>query len=359
MKQKLLRLFGMTTEQRLTKAFKSQRLDFYADLSRALSSKEELGDWLRKSSIRMKKNQPLVASAYQKIHEIYVEKGLVDSLTGYVPANELTVIAASEASGSLPENLRFLAETTKKREKLSAVMSAVVAMSSITVGLALYNVWMIAGSIMPMMGSVGAKPESLSGVAFFTYWMSYWVYHLGPVVAIASLVAGVLVFKGIHTWTGPRRRKLDKSFIVFRMYQEFESAMFMLSFATLKSSKIGDREAIQKIAKTSSAWLKWHCNLMHNRIVQHGMGASAFSTGLFSARISDRLTDLCERGSFDSAVREIGQDVLDSTIDYLMATANRMEIYIAAVSTGILLLITFAVPPIIEEVAKGITTNIR
>ncbi|MFM0418750.1 type II secretion system protein [Paraburkholderia aromaticivorans] len=141
----------------------------------------------------------------------------------------------------------------------------------------------------------------------------------------ASVVTGAIAgyFYSLKRWIGPLRNRFDRFPLMWRNRRDMRAALLIVSLAGLFDSNLTLRAAINRIAKSSDPWMRWHLNTMSKRLTQRpDQPMRALDTGIFSEMIVDTITDASGRDQFEAAIKSLGRDSLARVVEAVKRNAR-------------------------------------
>ena len=141
----------------------------------------------------------------------------------------------------------------------------------------------------------------------------------------ASVVIGAITayFYSLKRWVGPLRNRFDRFPLMWRNRRDMRAALLIVSLAGLFDSNLTLRAAINRVAKTSDPWMRWHLNTMSKRLTQRpDQPMRALDTGIFSEMIVDTITDASGRDQFEAAIKSLGRESLDRVVEAVKRNAR-------------------------------------
>jgi type II secretory pathway component PulF len=313
------------------KAFLNVRADIYENLAAQLSNAgsrrvetlpEIFGAWAKRDAARGLG----VATIYQAIEQ-RLRKGQTFSqaLKGFVPTDEAMVLDAGEASGRLPEAFNAALTSQGAKEEMRGAMAGAMAQPIFNfLGLIVSSVALGKMLWPDLMATFAEKywPTWCMPMIHFDLWVAsnWFVLPLG-------LVLLPIYYVTLPTWTGRSRQFFDH-IPPWSLYRDRNASSLLVVFAGLIKAGLTVDEAIKRISKTSTPYMKWHLSLMAKRMKVHGNDPiKTFQTGLFSQAILDRLGDSLRTRSPDEALSMMGEKSLKAILKLVKrsaAVANSM-----------------------------------
>lgn len=338
---------------------KQRRADFYYDMASALEDKVPLFTILRKYEARGRTRSRGDALLYRHMLREAMGGSLSQSLIGVVPTTELILIDAIQGSGDagLARGLYFLSETVEKVDRMfatvrKAVMYPVILMvlfAGLLTGFSLFAVPILA-DLLP--------PERWPAMGQALYAVSYTVSHYGVLLGLA-LVALVVAFGlSLSRWQGPLRRRLDH-WAPYSLYRDFSGAMLIVSIASLMRAGVSLRSALERAARFSSPWMRWHLREILSRLSseQSTQFGQAFATGVLNGPLEDRVQDASERRDPIAAFVKIGVGSIDRIERSIQRSASRLNSALMAVAGITLAAMMFGFFATAFEMQSGIQAS--
>lgn len=327
--------------------FQANRGEFYEDLASALGDGVGIAEHLKSVASNAEKRQPRLSRAVHRILNSMVGKDISQGLKGFAPEIERIIIASGIKAGTLEDDLRFAGENAlATRDMVSNIRSAMF-MPMLTLAISWANVWLVSSQMLPMVDEL-ISAEKISGGLFVFYWFCYLVSYTSLLLVVIVCVLAYRFYKRLPSWTGAKRRKVDNYF-PFSIYRDMQGAMFLMSLGALLRSGSGLKEAIESIRETSTPWMRWHCSEILNRLNNNPLKPGlAFDTGILSSRMINRMIEVAERAKFHDFLKKYGISAVKQTGARIYKLAVHMEVYIGVLATGIMLVITVALPPLLE-----------
>ena len=307
-------------------AFHGLRAEFYADLAEALKDDAALTDEINKFAARANKEKDILAPLYRLWYHRMDDRAFSQALVGTVPDSDVMVLDAAEASGKLTDGLEFLSIVITATKVMASALKKAVAGFVFLTGLltlllaafSFYGVPVIEELVppkdWPWLGQV------LRDLAQFI--TGYWI-------GISAVMIGtsVLYIWALPNWCGQARVIVDRYVPFFSIYRDFQGAVFLVSMAALMKSGVSLTEALEKLQRRGSPWLRWHIRKILMRLDYEEEPARAFDTGLFNKRLTWRIIDFGSRakGNFAIAIEKVGLTTMDRVTESVVRSAERIN----------------------------------
>lgn len=311
--------------------FKSNRIAVYESLESSLShvgtKKQELISvtfkrWADRDIARGK----YIGSAYRAIQQ-RLERGmdLSEAMSPFIPVEEMLTIQAGEKgiviSGDKPKIALAIESARNQKiaadEMKAAVRGVLLEPISQTVIFLLSS--MIYGAfVWPEM--LAAYPEkywpgwSLPMIQFQVWTAANWSFSFLVVVILA------IYYWSLPNWTG-KSRLLAEKLPFWSIYRDRMASAMLGVLGGLLHGGLTLEEALKRINKRSTPYLKWHINRIIRIIPSCGDNPMlALKTGLFSQSVLDRVEDAHSSREFDETLTHIGREALGSILKVVKRT---------------------------------------
>jgi hypothetical protein len=306
-------------------AFSKIRADIYenlaAQLANAGSRRVEtlpavFAAWAKRDSDRGLS----VATIYQAIEQ-RLRKGqnFSQALKGFVPPDEAMLLEAGEASGRLPEAFGAALMSQAAQVEMRSAMAGAMAQPIFNfIGLIISSIALGKMLWPDLMATFAEKywPAWCLPMIHFDLWIANnWF------VLLLLLVIIPIYYVTLPAWTGRSRQFFDH-IPPWSIYRDRNASSLLVILAGLISAGNTVDEAIKRISKTATPYMKWHLSLMARRMKIHGNDPiKTFQTGLFSQAILDRLGDSLRTRSPDEALSMMGEKSLKAIIKIVKQSA--------------------------------------
>jgi type II secretory pathway component PulF len=312
-------------------AFMKVRADIYETLAEQLASAgsrrvetlpEVFGAWAKRDAARGLS----VATVYKAIEQ-RLRKGQTFSqaLKGFAPSDEAMLLDAGEASGRLPEAFYAALMAQNAKDEMRGAMAGAMAQPIFNfLGLIVSSVALGKMLWPDLMATFAEKywPSWCLPMIHFDLWIAsnWFILFLGLVLLPVYYVT-------LPAWTGRSRQFFDH-IPPWSLYRDRNASSLLVIFAGLIRAGMTVDEAIKRISKTATPYMRWHLSLMARRMKVHGNDPiKTFQTGLFSQAILDRLGDSLRTRSPDEALSMMGEKSLNAILKLVKqsaAVANSM-----------------------------------
>jgi type II secretory pathway component PulF len=180
---------------------------------------------------------------------------LSEALKKWVPADEMGVLATSEAGDALSESLEYFIETRRRMTRVkTSFRNAVV--QPVVYSFTVYAVlWSIAKYSVPKLASSNAAAHA-TGSAKMLLGLSAMVNSWqGMVPPALFLVGAVVIARSFTRWTGPLRVLAEQRF-PYSYYRDSEGFVWLSGYVSLMQAGKADVDILSTQAKYASPWLR-------------------------------------------------------------------------------------------------------
>jgi type II secretory pathway component PulF len=320
------------------RAFASVRAEFYEDLAESLDDRAVLVDYLEKHMLRAKANRSNLSGLYALWLRRMDTLSFSGALRGTVPTMDSMVLLAAEASGNLPQGLRFLTFSVRSVAKIRSTIIMAITMPVVVLAMITGMMYGFGAFMVPILSSI-VQVEHWPWMGRVMYGASMFVLHYGLYMfaGIGALVAAVMW--ALPNWSGPTRAKYEGVF-PFSLYRDYNSAVMLVSLSGLMQSGTSLVGSLKAIRTSSPPWLSWHMSQALRRLDKlSATPGKAFDTGLMPKELYERVLDYGERSSFQSALKKIGNQSLENLDKAVQKKAKVVNQVLLALSGTIMAMV--------------------
>ncbi|MGY8527623.1 hypothetical protein [Paracidovorax citrulli] len=307
-------------------SFAGKREAFYGDLAEALNDNGDLVEIIESQLERLRRRDDVEVAVFEQWLTRLDDHSFPDAIRDTVPSMDVMILSASEAAGNLNDGLSFLAlavgATNRMRKALTRELAMPVVLALMLVGLILMFAFLIAPQTVAMIpiAQMPLPSQALHTLAAF-------LQEHGVFAALAALAITVLVRWLMPRWVGPSRLYADRYLPVFTIYRDYTGAVFLVALAALMRSGVGLAEALYELRSNADRWLRWHIDeILYRLDTSSDQPAKAFTTGVFSQRLTDRVEDFGKRSYFEDAIGKVGLQAVDKVVDQVTISASVMKV---------------------------------
>ncbi len=307
-------------------SFAGKRETFYADLAEALDDNGVLVTILEDNQRRLDRRDDVEASLFALWLRRLDECSFPEALRGTVPAMDVMILAASEAAGNLIQGLGFLAQAIAAVAKMKRAITRKLAMPVLLGIMEVAFILMFALLIEPQSAEI-LPVEQMPVVSQILHLVAAFIRDDGVVAGIGLVGFAALVAWSLPRWTGKLRLKADRYIPIYSIYRDYTGAVFLVAMASLMKSGVGLAESMYELRRNAPNWLKWHIDeILHRLDSNADEPAKAFSTGVFSQALTDRVEDFGKRSYFEVAIGKVGLQSVDKIVDQVTISAEVMNV---------------------------------
>lgn len=305
----------------------SRRADFYYDLGATLEDRVPLVTTLRKLEMRARMRKPEIAPLYVQMLKSLQTGSLSYSLQGIATPMEQTLIDATQAAGdsAMADGLLFMSTMVEKTDKmLVSIRKALLLPCGL---LLMFSAMLVAFSLsaVPVLAEL-MPPERWPASGRVLYFFSNLIASYGQWIGAGILGLISLFVYSLPRWTGSSRKWLDKRF-PYSLYRDYSGSLLLISISSMMRSGISLRSALERSMRFCSPWTRWHIRKILSNLAKPGTPhfGQAFSTGLLSVQLEDRVQDASERRDPVEAFVRMGINSVDRMALYIDRRASQLN----------------------------------
>lgn len=317
-----------------TRSFVKQRADYYkylADVLRNAAGRVTTLEVFIKDADRYGKMARGVLSRYWAAE--YQENGadLVETWRGTVPDNDLLMIGAAlrvGGPGALEQALEDTSRISRIIQEAKGSFISTIIVGLFALALAMGMVFAVPFFLLPtIQDAFSFVPVEMWGssgknmIAFAAFIKAWGVVIL---IGVAGL-AGYLAYALKHL-TGDLRKILDEKFLPFRLYRDFQSAVFIATLASMLKKRgnvsMNMRDGIEVMRDAANPWLTWHCQMMLQRIEDGVPQLEIFATGLLEKDTLYFMLDMIETQGMDEGLQIAGRRTEKMAVEIIAKKAK-------------------------------------
>lgn len=327
----------------------AQRHDFYDDLRRFVAAGQPPFKVVERMQQVLRGRRRLRWKA-QLFHRI-VQAGaggrsFAQALAPYVPAEEAALLAAGEATARVIDSLDNLVFLTGERMKVRATLVKNLAPVAFLFLLALAVMVVIVKLTMKEAVKL-ITPDLLTKMVlapvFFR--MGEGVLKYGWLAALILAVVVAVVVLSINRWKPGRvRRWLDAHAPPWSVYQRLQSAVFLMTTASMMGAGLPFRQAAHDVQRLASPWLRAHLTRVLRAMAAGRPEAEAMvgAKGFLPQDVSDRLVVYALMPDFADVMDKLSRrslEIMHNRINRLGWSLNVLALVLMA---GFLLFAMFS-----------------
>ncbi|MEW9824877.1 MAG: type II secretion system F family protein (plasmid) [Candidatus Symbiodolus clandestinus] len=321
------------------------RVDFYIKLNYLLEQ-EQLKDALNDlidifSDNGEKPFHPMVVVLTDCLQSISSGHSLSQSLSKWVPKDEVSTIASGEVAGSLKLAFNRVIKLVEAKMKIQeALLGGMVYPITMLLSCSIMlNI--ISKKLIPIMSKI--IPINLwTSKLMVLYYISYVVTHYGIWLVITFFILLFFTIYSLPRWTGDSRVNFDR-FGPWAIYKACQGALFLMNLASLLSSGVQLKDSLNNLSENSSPWL-----LQRIRATVYGIEMGAENLGIalkssgydFPDRESINFLCIISRGrGGENRIIEFSEKWLDNSIKKIISISNLIRNLGIFLTIGLLILV--------------------
>lgn len=297
-----------------------QRLRFYRKLSGLLKNGVALQQaldvlWNRASDNGRRRKDPMAVAIDQWRKVVRNGRRFGEALDGWAPDAECLIIDAGELAGRLDgallDAITLNKGTTRMKGAILGGVSYPIVITAVIIGV----LYLFATQIIPAFDEVASK-DRWTGMARGLAIMSDLArdYTIPAIVVLVILV--VLCIVSLPRWTGRARSMMDR-YPPYSLYRTLVGTSFMLSLGGLLKAGVQIPNALKKLNRSSSPWLKERIDGgLRGVLGGLNLGEALQRSGheFPDRELVDDMRVYAELANFDDFMDSVGRDWLEEAI---------------------------------------------
>jgi len=247
------------------------------------------------------------------------------ALRSTIPQSEYALLASAEETSSLADGLEFVAKSVDRIEEMRRVIVDALRIAILPVIMLFGIVYGVDAFFFPSV------EESLPRKSwpFVTKVVADVAHDMGSIVLVLSVVVpGLLALWAylLPRLTGKMRRVLELT-VFFSKYRDYSCCLFLVNMQFLMGAGVMPRDALERILRASSPYMRWHLNQMLDAIVTRGMevGEALTSTGLFNPSLTELMTNYARWSDWHTQIGDIASSALELVARDVKRMGPRIE----------------------------------
>ncbi|MCY9866114.1 type II secretion system F family protein [Vibrio coralliirubri] len=266
-------------------------------------------------------------------------KGLSDCFVGWLPPEQIVLIKTGEETGRIAEAidqciaLDQQVSLIKKTIKKAAFMPSIASMLLLGVLVATYQKGIPMLLEIAPMEDWGSTPLQLLALTE--------TFGADPiktlVITISTIIAFAWAIPNLDIKGNPQfRNKLDKYAPFFGIYQTMQASIFLRSLATLLSSGVRVKDALELIVLNSPKYVANRVAEMRDKISSGGELGDCFVNPFLGENGRD-LADMSQGNALEQALEEVATETMNEVLESLPAKLNILGKVMIASCLGVIL----------------------
>lgn len=333
----------------------TRRANFYADLAafdaaghapfRALEKMRSVGR--RRRSLRW-----LMTILDSALRSAARGGSVAESLRPWIPGEEAAMLVAGENGGNLRGALNELATLLAAKIAVGAslrknLIAAALSFAGL-VALMIYILKTVMVQARPLVPDATLAKMSIAPLYFqLGELLMAWLI---PLLVLAAIAAGAVIWSLAHWAPDPLRRKLDAHVPPWSLYGRLQAAFFLVTAASMMSAGQPFRVAVEEIRRFAAPWTRSHLNATLRRLAAGQGEVASMLTGMLPWDVEDRLLIYADLPDFRHVMQMSARDSMAS----LLAKVNFIGGAVKTVAMAMMaVFILFTVAAIGEIALEG------
>ena len=243
---------------------------------------------------------------------------LADAMKNWVPADELSIIAAGEISGNVSQALDDIIHINETKKKVKSALAGIIYPVVLVLTTCLY-LHIFGTQVVPAFASI-LPVEKWEGAGKLMYYLAVFVQNYLIWTMMTILMLCLIIIFSFSRWTGELRKTFDK-IPPWSIYKTILGCGFLLSLASLMQSGVPTPEAIRIILRTANPWYRERLMAVRFRLLNGdvNLGEALYSSGyMFPSRqmIMD-LRSYAALGGFDEMLGKLSVQWQEDSVAFI------------------------------------------
>ena len=264
------------------------------------------------------------------------------ALKGWARASEITVIAAGERSGDIPESLRMVVSSAQRITRLRQRLFNEMWEPTMIGLLGLYLFYLVGAKMVPSMETVlpPVKWPMMARMLLPIGWLA--TSGAGLITVGGLIVLGVIIFLTLPKWSGGWRRHFDH-IPPWSIYRVLTGGTWIIGFCNLINAGVREQEALKIQAAAAPRWLRDRLVAARIHVANGKALGEAFRLpgyGFPDNDIIDDMETFAGFANFPTLLRKIGEEWVEDNEERIV---KNLRILSTMINVGINLLILIVV----------------
>lgn len=244
--------------------------------------------------------------------EMQSGKSFSESLKGWTTENELLLIQSGEKSGDLMNSFHMAIKLTTRLKEIKMRVIKEAAYPTVLFALIIAVLYGFAIAIMPALEGI-IPIEDWPSTSRSLYDLTFFVKNnlLYMIIAVAAFVTAIRYSLG--KLIGPIRDVLD-SYPPYSIYKDIQSAVFLISVATLMTAQVSLKDSILNLKKQSNKYLQGKMDAMLKKLQKGLQGGKALNTDFMGSSGTD-VEIYGKSNDFEQAMLDLGEEVIEEKLE--------------------------------------------
>ncbi|MGF1756212.1 type II secretion system F family protein [Vibrio makurazakiensis] len=289
--------------------------------------------------IALQTNNKRKAKVYEKWAENFKKGSKLEKVfDGYVPQNELIILAVAEKTGQLLSAFKALIETAQLKQKIrDQILSAILKpVGSIAVAVGVIIFFTI--KVFPVFEDA-IEFNTWPSMSKFVYSLGQFLLSEGSIALLIFIVAFVIFIRHFCVKSSSSVRMSLDRVPPFSLHKKICAVYFLQSLSVLLNSGVSLVESIKIIEGNSGGWLKAKTRRMSENIRKGQPSHQIIDVGLFDLETMADVAIFLDRGNMGVNIAKISsrnEKRLDVFFKSMSANINTAMLAILASLTMII-----------------------
>lgn len=267
-----------------------------------------------------------------------------------LPPAERVLLSAGEQTGALDVAFREAAYVAGAGQRLKEVIVGAMAYPAILVLMLAALLVFLSLRLMPAMAEI-TPVDTWPAVSRNLHDLAIFIRIAGAWVALGLVLVAVVVMATLPRWQDRVRRRLDHWLPPWTIYREYQGATFLLAMSALTKAGVPIDDALTRIRKIASPWLRWYVDMMYRALKGAGENPGrAIDMGLLHHEVVGELQDYAAAGSFVDALEHTGRTIVEDTIKRIEVISAWIRGVLLALVAGMVVWVYAAIGMVVLEV---------
>lgn len=308
--------------------FADVRVGVYLYLADSIADNADLRSLIEKMRHRALASKSRLALIYSLWLDRFRTGSLYEALRGTVPVGDEMILKASEEAGDMAEGLRFLAASIDKAKKMRGALRKAVVMPVAMITAFFVMMYFFATWMVPILSEIIA-PESWPFIGRVMYAVSSVVRVFGLYIYGGLVAVFVWYMWSLPRWRSSLRLRLDRSFLPYSIYRDFNGALILVSLSALQRTNTDISLALRLLRDSATPWMARHLSIALDLLRRSpDKPGSALNTGMLSPDLANLVADYEERSDFATAVGKIGARAVETVTESVEAKAKTVNVFL-------------------------------
>lgn len=326
--------FNKKIKQRKFKSDINIRLKLYKKMASLIKQGLSIKDIIQEiTAVQRAGNTPDYHFLMHVNKEMQSGKSFSESLKGWTTENELLLIQSGEKSGDLGTSFHMAIKLTLRLKEIKMRVIKESAYPAVLFFLLVAVLWGFAKSILPPLADIMPIEDWPEGPRKL-YDLSFFVKDNLLIMAGAIFVATTLIRYSLGKLVGSFRDIMDK-YPPYSIYKDIQSAVFLISVATLMSAQVSLRDSILNLKKQSNPYLQGKMDEMLKKLQKGLPGGKAMNTD-FMGNSGPDVEIYGKAADFEKAMMDLGEEVIEEKLEKITKVMGSLRLVMLLSVAGVI-----------------------